>query len=269
MKRIIPVVFVLCAVFSTQAVAQRSGEDSHREGEKENAESTAPKSAAMLRENVLSDLSAWRHKQARKTLEEWKTDFGASQEYKTSWSILLAEEKKLDEAVEGLSRESKALPTDPVAPYYLGEIHSWKRERTDAKKAWEEASKRARNLVKKEPDDPASNFWLGASLLKLGKFDDAEKYLSAALEKGYEPAQTQLQLGLLFSARKKWTEAKDHFDQCIEADSGFAHAYYYRARVYEKLKKKAEMLQDLDRFLKLAPDAREAEVARTLLGKSN
>ena len=106
---------------------------------------------------------------------------------------------------------------------------------------------------------------MGAVLLKLGQIKDAGKYLEKARKSGFSPAQTYFQIGLYESAQKKWKEALKAFNHCLEEDEGFAHAYYYRARIFGKLGKKSEMLVDLDRFLKLAPDAREAGAAKALL----
>jgi len=51
----------------------------------------------------------------------------------------------------------------------------------------------------------------------------------------------------------------------LQADAAFAHAYYYRGRVWRELKRTDEMLRDMDHFLKLAPDAPESGIARSLL----
>ena len=52
---------------------------------------------------------------------------------------------------------------------------------------------------------------------------------------------------------------------CFSADSGFAHAYYYRGLCWDKLGRKDKMLSDLDRFVSLAPNAPEAERAAAIL----
>ena len=62
----------------------------------------------------------------------------------------------------------------------------------------------------------------------------------------FDPAMTHYQIALAQTYQKKWNEAKTAFDHCLEADNGFAHAYYYRARVFKELGNTEQMLIDLD-----------------------
>jgi len=249
------------------ARAQKDDTQTSRASGNENTpkETPIPKTAKALESTALSDLAAWRHAEARKTLKTAKKDFGDTPEFATAWGYLLAEEKNLKVSISTLSDAVERNPTSPIAPYLLGEVHSWKKEKAAAKKAWTIAKQRAAAWLKTDPDNGEANYWMGAVLLKLGKIQDAGKYLEKARKSGFSPALTSFQIGLYESARKKWNEALEAFNHCLEEDGGFAHAYYYRARIFGKLGKKSEMLIDLDRFLKLAPDAREAAAAKALL----
>ena len=265
-------IFILLALLSfspTASWAQRDNSSSSRssgeEEQQDDSSTETPKTAKALQTSALGNLAAWRHKEAGKELEAARDEFGNTPEFETAWGYLLAEKKKLDPAIEKLTRAEKKATADPAPSYLLGEIQSWKRNKSAAKKAWTTAKNRAAAMLKNSPEDAEANYWMGAALLKLGKISDAGKYLEKARKADYAPAQTYLQVGLYYSAQKKWKDAKQAFDSCIEADNGFAHAYYYRARVLDKLGKKSEMLVDLDRFVKLAPDAREAAAARALL----
>lgn len=260
----------LALTLTGTASAQRNASESTRSSQ-QNPENSAvsdapsPETAKSLQSSALAGLSAWRHAAVREELEAGRDDFGTTFEFKTAWAYLLAEEKKLDTAIDQLIQVTAADTNDPVAPYYLGEIYSWKRKTTAAREAWEDSKKRSHTVLQKTPEDPEANYWMGAVQLKLGKISESWKYLQKAEKAKFSPALTNLQIGLYYSAGKQWKEAKRAFDRCIEADSGFAHAYYYRARVEGKLGKSSEMLADFDRFIKLAPDAREASVARALL----
>ena len=75
----------------------------------------------------------------------------------------------------------------------------------------------------------------------------------------------EFQFGLTQMYLKKWDPARQAFTRCLEVDSGFSHAYYFRGRVWQELGKTEEMLLDMDRFLTLAPDAREANAAKSIL----
>jgi len=260
------VVSLLSLLLSTgPALAQRNVSDNARSsgqktqsGESE-TDMQVPKDADMLRQIVLPELFGWRHAKARQVLEASEEKLGTSPDFKTAWGILLAEEKKLDKAIQSLSKASTADPDDPTAPYYLGEVYSWQRKKDKATSEWKKAQGRAEKTLQKNPEDPQANYWLGATLLKLGKISQARSALQKSSTGGFQPAMTDFQFGLVFSAQKNWTKAKEHFDRCLRTDNSLAHAYYYRGRVLEKLGKKSEMLTDLN-------DAREASVARALLG---
>ena len=57
----------------------------------------------------------------------------------------------------------------------------------------------------------------------------------------------------------------DQLSNAIDLNSGYAYAYYYRALAAEKIGRKDITVNDLDRFLRLAPDAPEAEKASRIL----
>jgi tetratricopeptide (TPR) repeat protein len=119
--------------------------------------------------------------------------------------------------------------------------------------------------VVKTPDDARANFYLGATQVRLKEYAPARTALAKAKEKGFSAAMVDYQVGLSFALEHKWQEAKTALDQSIAANSGFAPAYFYRARVWKELKRTDEMMLDLDRFLKLAPTALEAPIAKSLL----
>ena len=274
---------LLILLMSTGFVAaQRGGDDTRRPGEdvgglpegqptpppeepppaEEKPDSLPAKAFA---DGVQPDLAAWRHAKARQTLEEQKQQYQGSPYYDAAWGYLLAQERQFDQAMTALDAASKADPKDPVAPYLLGEVQSWKGGSDAAKQGWEKARDRAQIIVNANPNDSRAQYWLGASLVRLGQFDSARNHLGKALEKGFKPAMTEYQIGLTFTYQRNWAAARDAFNRTLDADSGLAHAYYYRGRVWKELGKTEEMLLDMDRFLKLAPDAREANAARSLL----
>ena len=59
--------------------------------------------------------------------------------------------------------------------------------------------------------------------------------------------------------------AFDSLSQAIDLYSGYAYAYYYRALAADKIGKKDITVNDLDRFLRLAPNAPEAPKAERIL----
>lgn len=262
----------LLLIFSSgTASAQRGGDDTKRPSDEPAEETTTddPQPTAIpskvFADGVIRDLSAWRHAAARTELEKKRAEIGETTPYLTAWSYLLATERKLDEAIVSLQTAVHDDSEDPVACFLLGEVRSWKNQRDGANQAWQMARNRANAQLTENPADARARYWLGASQIRLGDFGTAKTNLTQALEAGFSPAMTNYEIGLAETYQKKWNQAKTAFDRCLEADSGFAHAYYYRARIFKELGNTEQMLIDLDRFLTLAPDAREANAARSLL----
>lgn len=272
MKYLTTGILILLLIFSSGITcAQRGGDDTNRPSDEPAEEPTTddPEPTAqpskVFSDGVIKDLSAWRHAAARTELEKNRAEIGDTPAFLTAWSYLLATELKLDEAVVSLQTAVGDDSGDPVACFLLGEVRSWKNQRNEAKQAWQMARDRATAQLAENPDDSRARYWLGASQTRLGNFETAKNNLTRALEAGFSPAMTNYEIGLTETYQKKWGQAKAAFDRCLQADSGFAHAYYYRARIYKELGNTEQMLIDLDRFLTLAPDAREANAARSLL----
>ena len=216
-------------------------------------------------ESVYRDLAAWRHAEVREMLEEQKATAGKSAGSDVAWAVMLAQERKLDQAVQKLTKASRKDTRDPSAAYFLGEIQSWKKENGAATKAWRQARDRAKAILTEDRKNGWAMYWQGAALVRLGEYSKAETQLKKALKNGADKAMGEYQLGLAQMYRKKWEPARGAFSRCLRADSGFSHAYYYRGRVWQELGKTEEMLLDMDRFLTLAPDAREANAAKSIL----
>ena len=217
---------------------------------------------------VNRDLAAWRHDDARALMEEHQETHGKSTGYDVAWALMLAQERELDDAADKLDTATRKNSPDPSAPYFLGEIRSWQKKRDSATRAWKLARDRAEAILEgneEGEEDGWALYWHGAALIRLGKYSQAEDQLKKALKNGADEAMAEFQLGLALMYRKKWPESREAFDRCLEADSAFSHAYYFRGRVWHQLNKTEEMLLDMDRFLQLAPDAREAGAARSIL----
>jgi regulator of sirC expression with transglutaminase-like and TPR domain len=73
------------------------------------------------------------------------------------------------------------------------------------------------------------------------------------------------QIGVTRAFQQQWAPAVEQLNRAIEMDSGLAYAYYYRGLAAEKVGRKDLLINDLERFLALAPNAPEAERARAVL----
>lgn len=262
MKRrsITATVLVLFCVTTNPLWAQRDG--GQRGGDDESSSEVAEKS---FHETVLLDLAAWRHDDARTLMEDQRGKFGKSTGYDVAWALMLAQERKLETATSKLDTATKENVLDPSAPYFLGEIQSWQKKEDPAKTAWMQARDRAKAILKEDTKNGWAFYWQGAAQVRLGQYAEAKDVLKKALKYDADRAMTEFQLGLALMYLERWDDARKAFNKCLKADSAFSHGYYYRGRVLQKLKKTEEMLLDMDRFLQLAPDAREANAAKSIL----
>jgi tetratricopeptide (TPR) repeat protein len=222
--------------------------------------------AAAVGDTALRDLASWKHAAAKTYLESKQPAHGSSASFKTAWGLMLAEQGKLDEALAQLGAASSASPKDPASEFFRGEIHAWRRSNEQATAAWEKARDRAKAQVETSAEDARARYYLGAALVRLRKYQEARTELTKAEEKGFPKALVRLQKGISFLFERKWQEAVTALDAAIAADANLAHAYYYRGRAWKELDRSDKMFTDLDRFLRLAPDAPEASVARSLMG---
>ena len=64
---------------------------------------------------------------------------------------------------------------------------------------------------------------------------------------------------------RDWGPAVDSLTAALDGNANIAYAYYYRALAADKIDRKDLLINDLQRFLALAPNAPDAPRARRLL----
>ncbi len=97
------------------------------------------------------------------------------------------------------------------------------------------------------------------------KYDRAFENLEKARQQRPDDAEILYRLGLTRAFQQNWQASLDLLNQALERNNGMAYAYYYRALSNEKIGRKDLMVNDLHRFLDMAPQAPEAEKARRIL----
>ncbi len=271
-RTVVLIFLVLCLAGPSLVHAQRSGgQKLPTPGPTAPPEPTAtPKptvdSTVVAAEKALRHLVAWRHEEARALLEPLRQAPGAGKvEFKTAWALLLAEEGELDQALDLLDAAANKDKTAALPVYFKGEVLFWKKDYEAAKAAWGQANDRATAWLETHPDDSISRFYQGAARVRQLAGNQARQSLSAAREAGHDQVPVEYQVGLSHFADQQWQAAVDTLTEAVENDSGFAHAYYYRALAWKRLDRTDKMMNDLDRFLRLAPNAPEAGSARTLV----
>jgi len=249
----------------SRAASKESSNTKEQSSSSEVQDTPQVSKAQQVADEAICLLAAYKLEPGAELLAGAKEELGASAYYKGAEGLLLAYQKDTDQALELLEKASAAKASDPAAEYYRGEVLSWKKQNKASQQARQLAHDRAKAQIAEHAEDPRAHYYLGASLLAMNKPEEARAALEAALEYGFDAAMVNLQLGLSWVAQEQWEKAKASFDTVIDEDKEFALGYYYRGLTWRKLKRTDEMTLDLNRFLKLAPDSREASAARSLL----
>ena len=255
---------ILAAIFAV-AFTTLAGSASAQQNQKSNDQAQA------VADRAIADLAAWKNQSARRYLQNQKAKFGSTPQFQTAWALLEIQEgaggkKALVTSGEtNLSKMSKNKSVDAMAAYFYGEILNQQKKRPEANAAWQAAAKSAAATVKADPTDATAQFYLGASLVRAKRYEEARRALRLAVRAGFDEPMVNHQIGLSYLFADKWTEAKDAFDLGLSVDPRYAPMYFYRAMAWDKLGRKDNMLIDLDQYVKLAPNGPDAGFATAVL----
>lgn len=176
----------------------------------------------------------------------------------TAYGRVLEQQKSYGDAEARLRKAAALAPADPAPLVYLGEVLLRQRRDADASGAFRQAADAARA---KGGADAA--YYLGIAQQRLKQYDDAVATFAGA--RAPQPALIPYQIGVTRAFQENWAAAADQLTQAISMDSGLAMAYYYRALAQDKLGHKDLLVNDMNRFLALAPKAPEADRAQAVL----
>ncbi|HSS77203.1 MAG TPA: tetratricopeptide repeat protein [Thermoanaerobaculia bacterium] len=176
----------------------------------------------------------------------------------TAYGRVLEQQKSYGDAEARLRKAAALAPADPAPLVYLGEVLLRQRRDADASAAFRQAADAARA---KGGGDAA--YYLGVAQQRLKQYDDAVATLAGA--RAPQPALIPYQIGVTRAFQESWAAAAEQLNNAISMDSGLAMAYYYRGLVQDKLGHKDLLVNDMSRFLALAPNAPEADRAQAVL----
>ena len=232
------------------------------------------KQAQAVANRAIADLAAWKTQGARNYLQKQKAQFGSTPQFQTAWALLEIQESasgKKALATSGtktLSQMSKNRSVDAIAAYFYGELLNQQKKRPESNAAWQAAAKSAAAAVKADPTDATAQFYLGASLVRAKRFEEARTALRLAVRGGFDEPMVNHQIGLSYLFAEKWKEAKDAFDLGLSVDPRYAPMYFFRGMAWDKLGRKDNALIDFDQYVKLAPNAPDAGFAKSVLKSS-
>jgi tetratricopeptide (TPR) repeat protein len=239
---------------SKQPQQQPSQQPSQPQGEPARAEQTAPAGLDGVDERL------WHYQTgaARDALGKYMDQADGNAYVAMAYGRVLDQEKKYGDAEARLRKATEMAPNDPAPFVYLGESYYQQRREGDANNAFRKAAE-----VAQAKGGSAAAYYLGVAQARLKQYEAAVATLEGA--QAPQPALLPYQIGVARFGQGNWSAAVEQLNRAIEMDSGLAYAYYYRALVQDKLHRKDLLVNDMGRFLALAPNAPEAAQARAIL----
>lgn len=167
---------------------------------------------------------------------------------------VLEQEKSYGESEARLRKATELTPSDPAAWVWLGETYLRQRNTGAADNSFRKAAEVA----------GGNDYYLGVARQRLRQYDEAVAALTRARGSGFG-ALVPYQIGVTLFMKGEWQPALDQLNEAINMDPGLAYAYYYRGLTAQKRGQMDLLINDMERFLKLAPNAPEAELAKMIL----
>ncbi len=140
---------------------------------------------------------------------------------------------KTDQAATEFEAASKAAPSQPDVHFGLGFLY-WKLRR------YNEAEREFRQELANNRDNSQAFAYLGDTLLKTGRADDAFSALKHAIALQPDIQIAHLDLGALYAARKQNDLAIAELRKAIQCDPNAYEPHYRLARLYRESGNKAE-----------------------------
>jgi len=217
-------------------------------------------SAVEALEAVERSLWAYDTQGAHEALEPLLAE--ATPEVLTAHARVLEQQRSYGDATADLRKAAEKSPADPAPLVFLGETFLHADDEDAATQAFAEAEARAKARLADSPSDTRALYYLGVAQQRQKKFSAAVETLAKARAKEPDNALIVYQLGTTHAFQRDWTKAVDLLTESISMDSGIAYAYYYRGLAAGQAGRKDLLINDLDRFLFMAPEAPEADRAR-------
>jgi tetratricopeptide (TPR) repeat protein len=178
---------------------------------------------------------------------------------------VLTLEQQYGAAVTRFDRAAEAAPDDPAPLVYKGEAQLYARQDAAARQSLAAGRARAQARLDRSADDAESWLLLGMAQRHLGELDAAYSSLERARALAPSDARVLYEMGATRYVQQQWQPAIDLLTQALGVNSRVAYAYYLRGVAASQSNRKDLTVNDLGRFLELAPGAPEAERARKVL----
>jgi len=132
-------------------------------------------------------------------------------------------------------------------------------------KNFDQAIAHLKTAVEEMPDNVEVKLLLGNILIEQGHNEEGRQVLASVDDSAVKDPITFVNVGIGLLNQNKPEEALAYFNKAITRFPDRGEAYYYRALVELGKDDQASAKADLEKFLELAPDAPEAELAKKAL----
>jgi len=198
------------------------------------------------------------NKQIDQAITEFKQAIAAAPDvgrYAIDASAAFTENQQTAEGIEVLTHYLTRNPSDRDGYTQLGKLYLLNDQPDAAAQAFHRAI----------PISTLNNY--ASALKKTNKLSDAESVFKLALTLNPKDGDVLFNLANLYSASNKEALAKDYYLKALAIRPDFAEAHYNIGLLYAKLGDKTQAISHLEQFLKLTPNARNADTIRAYIEK--
>lgn len=175
----------------------------------------------------------------------------------------LAQQGQYEQAIATYKQALEKVPQQPYIWANLGSAHARLKQYDQAIEAFNKA-------IENKPDDSALYQNLGNIYAEMGNIEKAKETFEkaaglAALANPKEAAVNYYNMGVTFINSGRTREAEEALKKAVGADPAHAEAHYQLGIVLLGLNKIAESVTYLKKYLEVAPNGPNAEVAKALV----
>ena len=178
---------------------------------------------------------------------------------------ILAGDGDLQGAMLQLRAAVLLAPDDAEARLALGEAYLDAHQVAEAMEELRRASELAGARSEAEPRAARPLLVLGVSLQRLGDLAGSSRALERAVALDGKNPEALYRLGVTELLASRWSDAAATLTRALAIDDGLAPAYFSRALAASRLGNGTMVVDDMKRFLELAPDAPQAAQARAVV----
>ena len=173
----------------------------------------------------------------------------------------LVKEKDFKQAAEILEKALSINKNDVEYLYKLGLIYF-------ERKLYDQTILHLKTALQVCPIHFRANLLLGIALLKLRRFDAAEKQFIVSNIFNKSSVLPYLNLGTIYSIKKDYSKAIKMFNDCITLSPNESRAYLGLARIYTILKDSESANNNFRKVIELSPGSKIAELAKRSIKSS-